>query len=567
MATYSKFISSRKNYTTVQYADGSIAEIGGSRGLRNNNPGNLTNANAVKYYSKFGAIGADYGGNLVFSTMQGGFNAQKDLVFGKFGDRTIRGMLHGDGTPDAESYAPIGADNDTYNTNKDYADYLTDQGWDVDGIKVNDMTPEQQNRLLADMIRNENITSDANKILEQIDINDTSDTGVPYDGNWDKDAQGTINNPEIAGEDGVNPSTPGMQSGGDTRNDNFLRTGDIGFKDPDRNYPSTNYYDNATTNRAARGEWEPKLKLGGGPEGVPFDVPTPDPRYPYNKVTETSSGHRIELDDTPGNERISIVHDVGSGMEYYADGTVVINSTDKTIQVVGDDFTVYVKGNGDITYEGNVKMHVKGDMHLKVDHNFVVDVGGKYINTAKQGRHITSERDTINTIVGNYSETVTENYTHTTLGEATFISKENFNMWAEGEMEISSKGKAFFTSEEETTVATPTLNMTAESMSIAASTGNIGGSNVWFHGTLNGSINGYARGLWYSPPSPIYRPDANTIQDTLYLSDKGIRDISVDIENKIKESIDMREADTIGPNLPTKSTPSMYNFVKPGPQE
>jgi len=49
--------------------------------------------------------------------------------------------------------------------------------------------------------------------------------------------------------------------------------------------------------------------------------------YPDNKVTQTKSGHVIEIDDTDGKERINIFHKSGSYIEFHPDGQIVIKST------------------------------------------------------------------------------------------------------------------------------------------------------------------------------------------------------------------------------------------------
>ena len=50
------------------------------------------------------------------------------------------------------------------------------------------------------------------------------------------------------------------------------------------------------------------------------------PQYPHNKVYQSPSGHCIEVDDTPGAERIMIFHMSGSFIEMHSDGDVVIKA-------------------------------------------------------------------------------------------------------------------------------------------------------------------------------------------------------------------------------------------------
>lgn len=65
---------------------------------------------------------------------------------------------------------------------------------------------------------------------------------------------------------------------------------------------------------------------------VEGDISEPSPAdtyntlYPKNTVINVG-GHYIELDDTPGFERVHIYHESGSYIELTADGTIIIKST------------------------------------------------------------------------------------------------------------------------------------------------------------------------------------------------------------------------------------------------
>lgn len=105
--------------------------------------------------------------------------------------------------------------------------------------------------------------------------------------------------------------------------------------------------------------------------------------YPYNKVTQTESGHVFELDDTPGAERVHIFHRSGSFVEFHPNGTVVFKSmkdnyhismADQFIKVSGKCHlavdgatTVYVKGDVDIQSDGNVNINAKKDFNVYAD--------------------------------------------------------------------------------------------------------------------------------------------------------------------------------------------------------
>jgi hypothetical protein len=97
-------------------------------------------------------------------------------------------------------------------------------------------------------------------------------------------------------------------------------------------------------------------------------------KYPYNKVMTTEGGHVIEFDDTPGEERIHIMHKSGSYIEIDAEGTRVDKTVgerysivvgDETVRVVGD-VDVEVNGNGRLQVDGNVDLVVYGSLDAKI---------------------------------------------------------------------------------------------------------------------------------------------------------------------------------------------------------
>lgn len=90
------------------------------------------------------------------------------------------------------------------------------------------------------------------------------------------------------------------------------------------------------------------LKAGAG--GI---IPSPSsrisPKYPFNQVLKTKSGHTIEYDDTPGKERVSILHKSGSFIEFDSSGNMyVFTKGDLLHQVNGN---VLHKVNGTYTVQ------------------------------------------------------------------------------------------------------------------------------------------------------------------------------------------------------------------------
>jgi len=93
--------------------------------------------------------------------------------------------------------------------------------------------------------------------------------------------------------------------------------------------------------------------------------------YPYNKVTETESGHVLEFDDTPGSERISTNHRSGTFEEYHPNGDKVVKIVrDSYISVLRDGH-VHVDGYCDITVDKALKIRMNTDEMKTKEHNAV----------------------------------------------------------------------------------------------------------------------------------------------------------------------------------------------------
>ena len=102
-------------------------------------------------------------------------------------------------------------------------------------------------------------------------------------------------------------------------------------------------------------------------------------KYPYNRVIETTN-HVIELDDTPGAERIMISHggkNSGSFIQIDSAGT-------RTDKAVGDRYEVTggtkheSSTHSVVTINGNAHVYVKGHKHEEIEGNYTLNVRGHY---------------------------------------------------------------------------------------------------------------------------------------------------------------------------------------------
>lgn len=307
---------------------------------------------------------------------------------------------------------------------------------------------------------------------------------------------------------------------------------DLGFKDPDGAFPREEYIGKATTNKAAREEWEPKIVLPDGVEGADLIKTDWQPKYPHNKVEETSSGHRIEHDDTQGGERLSYVHKDGSGIEMYpkADeqATMLINSVGKMVQLVGDDFTMIVNANGDITYKGNLNINVEGDFNVSCN-NYTVTTKGKQVEEIEQEKVENFVGDRIVTTQGNKSEVVLGNYTVESMNNSYFISKKSTRITAESDIDIYSGRHMTLTARENMTSSALANRLVGICTSILGSKGTIGGENMVMYGkTYHGDLIGTAqRARYMTSTDPVVEETAMPTEQNLTEGQTKTHDIGI----------------------------------------
>jgi hypothetical protein len=124
----------------------------GSPAWRNNNPGNIMKGSWAR---RNGAIG-DVGKFAIFPDVETGRKAKKALIKGKYGEyESIRKMIR--------VYAPKSDNNDP----EKYADHIKEwAGLDVDSMKIKDLKPEEMEKLLDAMQRQEGFQKGTVEVIE-----------------------------------------------------------------------------------------------------------------------------------------------------------------------------------------------------------------------------------------------------------------------------------------------------------------------------------------------------------------------------------------------------------------
>lgn len=264
-----------------------------------------------------------------------------------------------------------------------------------------------------------------------------------------------------------------------------------GMQDPTGEYPKREYNFGSSINKSALGTKVNKLYTGGGEIGVPLNIPEQMPsQYPFNQVDETPSGHVIEMDDTPGGERVLIRHRKGSGVELRADGTVVISALNNKVEVTGGDQTVIVEGHGNLVYNGNLNLKVSGDMNVEVGGNYNVDVAGNRKETTKRNYKSSVTGDTVQHFFGTKTEKTIGNNITLRLSDDDYVVKGERSDVVEGDFGISSGKNLILSGKTTAQMIGDKVAMTgASQLNIQGTNGIIGGAFIRFTGqTYSGAL-------------------------------------------------------------------------------
>lgn len=170
--------------------------------------------------------------------------------------------------------------------------------------------------------------------------------------------------------------------------------------------------------------------------------------YPYNRVIETASGHVIELDDTPGGERVMIYHRNGSYIQM-SPTTTTIKSPNDMYSVNEKNYHMYVGGANVITIEGDSHVLIKGNKVEEIMGNYQQIIHGNHevgvagqmnMNGGEQGQ-IRAANLILESNVENLNIKTGKNIRFESGESIHFKSKNLFMQGSEG---INIKGKDLF---------------------------------------------------------------------------------------------------------------------------
>jgi muramidase (phage lysozyme) len=146
--------------------------------------------------------------------------------------------------------------------------------------------------------------------------------------------------------------------------------------------------------RLGRGEYieetyvplvEANRKTGIDVPDVPGLEPWEEPgaayeaQYPYNRVIQSAAGHSIELDDTPGAERIMVYHKSGSYIQIDSRGTTSHKATADRFDITENNMHVFVGGRSIVTIDGDSFVRVNGNKTEEIMGDYVQNIHGNHL--------------------------------------------------------------------------------------------------------------------------------------------------------------------------------------------
>lgn len=106
------------------------------------------------------------------------------------------------------------------------------------------------------------------------------------------------------------------------------------------------------------------IAWGGSWEAFPVNY---NAQYPYCHTTQTESGHLFELDDTPGAERVLLMHRKDTFVEMDAEGNFRIHAYGVGEVLVDLELNVECKGNVNIYSHGKTTVYAEDNIDMQSD--------------------------------------------------------------------------------------------------------------------------------------------------------------------------------------------------------
>lgn len=265
----------------------------------------------------------------------------------------------------------------------------------------------------------------------------------------------------------------------------ITRANYLGFTDPAGKYPLKTHLNEPDTNRLARNDkidqtivdqQKRNLTVGvvvannGGTWNQP-DVPYAS-KYPHNHVTQSESGHVIQVDDTPGAERIQVYHRAGTFVEIDNNGTMVRKIVGDGYEIVERNGNIFVGGTCNLTVGGSINIYsygntnveTTGDTNITCYNDISVKASGSIDVSAKEtlslkANKVIIDSDTSVDILANTNIVATAKLNID-------VSSTNYSNKAKSDYKVSANGEAWFRTGGDTSFSAKNILGDAEVVSL-----------------------------------------------------------------------------------------------------
>lgn len=273
--------------------------------------------------------------------------------------------------------------------------------------------------------------------------------------------------------------------------------------------------------------------------------------YPNYWSHKTPSGHNFIMDDSEGNETITIQHRSGSAIQMRPDGGVMMTTHNGKYEVVFGENRVTISGAHDITVKGDTSLRCYGDYNVTCHKDYNLTVLGNMNVTAKNLNR--SIRGTIDTEAKTYNKRVE--------GPITVGTQGSYAVTAKADMSMVTKGKL-------QAVAGKDLGIHAKGNMVAES-----GKDMYqhsageYHGTFY-SLSGVGSSLGSRKYGAIGPTGGNVVKsilvDSAGMHTKIARDHMFEVNGKVSELFDDDHSHSVGGNHKKRVTGTSSETVTSG---
>jgi hypothetical protein len=158
--------------------------------------------------------------------------------------------------------------------------------------------------------------------------------------------------------------------------------------------------------------------------------------YPNYWSHKTRSGHSFIMDDSQGNETVTIQHRSGSAIQMRPDGGMLLTTHNGKYEVVLGEERVTISGASDITVKGDTSLRCYGDYNVTVHKDYNLTVLGNMNVTSKNLNR--SIRGTIDTEAKTENKRVEGSSTLNAQGAVSMVSKADMSLATEGKFQAAS---------------------------------------------------------------------------------------------------------------------------------